>query len=53
MKEFFNTLDGLWAPDGCATFQYGEEVRPEEPHIDQVPNFLPISSKNETSLTAS
>ncbi len=22
-----------WAPDGRATFQYGEEVRPGEPHI--------------------
>lgn len=22
-----------WAPDGRATFQYGEEVRPGDPHI--------------------
>lgn len=22
-----------WAPDGRATFQYGEELRPGEPHI--------------------
>ena len=22
-----------WAPDGRATFEYGEEVRPGEPHI--------------------
>jgi hypothetical protein len=22
-----------WAPDGRATFEYGEEVRPGEPHV--------------------
>jgi hypothetical protein len=35
----------FWAPDGWATFQYGEEVRPGESHIDQVPNFLQFPPK--------
>ncbi|MGW2841270.1 hypothetical protein ACWCWD_26165 [Streptomyces sp. NPDC001493] len=26
-------MDMRWAPDGRATWQYGDEVRPGEPHV--------------------
>jgi hypothetical protein len=28
-----SVFEMTWAPDGRATWQYGEEVRPAEPHV--------------------
>jgi hypothetical protein len=33
MSGYADVWEMTWAPDGRATFQYGEEVRPGEQHI--------------------
>jgi hypothetical protein len=33
IKQTPGVLEMTWAPDGRATFEYGDEIHPGEPHI--------------------